>query len=225
MTASPDTRLPNTRPQAIIFDWDNTLVDSWLIIRDALNATFAEYDVPPWSLDDTKARVAKSLRDSFPELFGDAWEEAGKSFYGHFAAIHLDRLSPLDGAAEMLEELSQLGIYLGVVSNKTGNLLRAEAQQLGWDKYFGRIVGATDAVRDKPATDPVVMALRGSGIKLGPDVWFAGDARIDMECALNAGCTPVLLRAEPPSNGEFSGADPALYLDAPLGLSKFAKNL
>ncbi|HEY9080840.1 HAD family hydrolase [Magnetovibrio sp.] len=216
---------PNSRPKAIIFDWDNTLVDSWLIIRDALNATFAEYDLPPWSLDETKVRVAKSMRDSFPELFGDAWEAAGKTFYGHFESIHLDRLTPLDNAAEALEQLSTLGIYLGVVSNKTGKLLRAEAKQLGWDKLFGQIVGATDAPRDKPAADPVIMALAGSGIELGPDVWFAGDARIDMECALNAGCTPVLVRPEPPANGEFAGADPALYLDTPLGLSNFAKNL
>jgi len=219
------SQTPQMRPKAIIFDWDNTLVDSWLIIRDALNATFAEYDLQPWSLDDTKARVAKSLRDSFPELFGDAWEAAGKAFYGHFEAIHLERLSPLDGAAEMLEELCALDIYLGVVSNKTGRLLRAEAEKLGWDKHFGHIIGATDAPRDKPATDPVLMALEGSGIALGPDVWFVGDTRIDMECALNAGCTPVLVRPEPPTNGEFSGVDPVLILETPLGLSNFAKNL
>jgi len=214
-----------TRPKAIIFDWDNTLVDSWSIIQDALNATFVEYGIAPWSLIETKARVAKSLRDSFPELFGDAWEAAGKVFYGHFEAIHLDRLTPLPGAAEMLAELSKLDIYLGVVSNKTGKLLRAEAQKLGWGKHFGHIIGAMDAPRDKPATDPVTMALQGSGIEPGPHVWFAGDARIDMECALNSGCTPVLVRAEPPTNGEFTGADPALYLDTPLGLSNLAKNL
>jgi len=192
----PDSR-PNARPRAIIFDWDNTLVDSWVVIQDALNTTFREFGVTEWTLEETKVRVAKSMRDSFPELFGEQWEAAGKAFYGHFEAIHLDRLTPLPGAAEMLAELSDLGIYLGVVSNKTGKLLRLEAEKLGWNKHFGNIIGATDAPRDKPAKDPVLMALDGSGIQPGLDVWFAGDARIDMECALNAGCTPVLVRAEP----------------------------
>lgn len=216
---------PQSRPKAIIFDWDNTLIDSWVVIQDALNATFREFGVSEWTLEQTKARVAKSMRDSFPELFGAEWEAAGKAFYAHFAAIHLDRLTPLPGAADMLAELSEMGIYLGVVSNKTGKLLRLEAQKLGWDKFFGNIVGATDAPRDKPAKDPVMMVLDGSGIEPGRDVWFAGDARIDMECALNAGCTPVLVRAEPPLNGEFDGALPTLYLDTPQGLSKLAKNL
>ena len=117
------TETQPARPKAIIFDWDNTLVDSWLIIQDALNATFREFDVEEWTLEETKARVAKSLRDSFPELFGDRWEEAKDVFYGHFKAIHLDRLTPLPGAADMLAELVEEGIYLGVVSNKTGTLL------------------------------------------------------------------------------------------------------
>lgn len=217
--------VPQIRPHAIIFDWDNTLIDSWVVIQDALNATFREFNVPEWSLDTTKTRVAKSMRDSFPELFGDDWELAGKAFYKHFEAIHLDRLTPLPGAAQTLEDLSELGIYLGVVSNKTGKLLRAEAQKLGWDKHFGHIIGATDAPNDKPAKDPVVMALGDSGIDLGPNVWFVGDTRIDMECAVNAGCTPVLIRDEPPANGEFDGVQPQLYIDAPQKLSNLAKNL
>lgn len=214
-----------TRPKAIIFDWDNTLVDSWLIIQDALNATFREFDVEEWSLEETKARVAKSLRDSFPELFGDRWEEAKEVFYVHFKAIHLERLTPLPGAADMLAELAGEGIYLGVVSNKTGSLLRKEAEKLGWDKHFGQIIGATDAPKDKPAVDPVVMALQGSDVDLGEDVWFAGDSRIDMECALNAGCVPVLIRDEPPGADEFNGAEPAVYLQELQGLSNFAKKL
>jgi len=216
---------PQSRPKAIIFDWDNTLIDSWVVIRDALNATFREFGVEEWTLEQTKVRVAKSMRDSFPEIFGQEWEAAGKAFYAHFAAIHLDRLTPLPGAADMLADLSGMGIYLGVVSNKTGKLLRLEAQKLGWDNLFGNIIGATDAPHDKPAKDPVMMALGGSGITPGLDVWFAGDARIDMECALNAGCTPVLLRSSPPSKMEFEGAFPALYLDSPQGLSKLTKNL
>jgi len=213
------------RPKAIIFDWDNTLVDSWLIIRDALNATFDQFGVARWSLEETQARVAKSLRDSFPTLFGDDWQAAGKAFYRHFEAIHLDRLTPLSGAGQMLETLHAENIYLAVVSNKNGPLLRAEARQLGWDRFFAKIVGATDAARDKPATDPVTMALESSSIAPGPDVWFAGDTRIDMECALNAGCTPILLRPAPPGAGEFDGADPALHLSVPLGLSNFIKTL
>ncbi|MCK5547096.1 MAG: HAD-IA family hydrolase, partial [Rhodospirillaceae bacterium] len=194
---------PVAKPVAIIFDWDNTLVDSWVVIHDALNATLNDYGMENWSLDETKSRVAHSMRDSFPTLFGDEWERAGEVFYGHFKKTHLERLSPLPESAGVLSELSKMGIYLGIVSNKTGELLRLEVSHLGWDAMFDVIVGAGDAAHDKPAVDPVEMALLGSNIAMGPHVWFVGDAKIDMECAINAGCLAVLIHETPPNDVEF----------------------
>ncbi|MFC1673289.1 HAD family hydrolase [Pseudomonadota bacterium] len=217
--------VPTTRPRAIIFDWDNTLIDSWVVIQDALNATFDVFGLDRWTLDETKVRVAKSMRDSFPALFGDEWERAGEVFYGHFEAMHLDRLTPLPGAHDAVAQFAEAGFYMGVVSNKTGKLLRAEAEKLGWNGYFGQIVGAQDAPRDKPAPDPVTMALDGSGVQAGTDVWFAGDAAVDLECAKNAGCIGVLVRPEPPLNGEFHDMEPALHVDTVQKLFNLAKNL
>ena len=219
------TDAPTIRPRAIIFDWDNTLVDSWVIIQDALNATFDDFGLARWTLEETRTRVAKSMRDSFPLLFGDEWERAGDVFYGHFEAVHLERLTPLDGAAEALAELAGAGIYLGVVSNKSGRLLRAEAQKLGWDAHFGHVIGAGDAPRDKPAPDPVEMALAGSGIQPGLDVWFAGDAAIDLECAHNAGCSAILVRDAAPGHEEFSGLEPTHHFRTAQMLSHLAKHL
>jgi phosphoglycolate phosphatase len=85
-----------------------------------------------------------------------------------------------------------------------GDHLRKEAAYLGWDNYFGQIIGATDAVRDKPAREPVEMALRGSGIVPGRSVWFIGDTEIDMECGQNTGCIKILVRENSPSDGEFT---------------------
>ena len=213
------------RPRAIIFDWDNTLVETWPAIHEALERTFAHFGMTPWTLDEVKQRVRQSMRESFPPLFGERWEEAGALFKQSFAEIHLERLQPLDGATDMLAALAGDGIYLGVVSNKSGDLLREEATFLGWDRYFGKIIGAFDAERDKPAPDPVHMALAGSGLECGPDVWFAGDTDIDLECAANSGCTPVLVRSQPPCNGEFDEFEMALYLKGCLALSNLIRRL
>lgn len=214
-----------SRPKAIIFDWDNTLVDSWVVINEAINATFDDFGLARWTMEETQVHVAKSMRDSFPLLFGDDWERAGQVFHDHFAAIHMDHLSPLEGAGDALADLAEAGFHLGVVSNKTGKFLRAEAERLGWDRHFANIVGAGDAARDKPAADPVRLALKGSGLDPGADVWFAGDAPIDMECALNTGCVPVLVRKTVPQNGEFDDFKPRLHFATPQKLSNHAKNL
>lgn len=91
-------------------------------------------------------------------------------------------------------------VYRAVVSNKRGDLLRAEADQLGWTGYFTEIIGAGDAKADKPAPDPVDLALDGSGISRSMAVWYVGDGAIDVECARNAGLTAILIhggRIEP----------------------------
>jgi phosphoglycolate phosphatase len=207
------TRLPEIPgPRAILFDWDNTLVDNWAVIADAMNAVFASFDMPRWSLAEIKARTRASLRDSFPRMFGARATEAGRIFSDHFAARHLGELREMPGAGDLLRRLAASGLYLAIVSNKRGQFLRLEAERLGWTGHFTRLVGATDAAEDKPAIAPVDLALAGSGIGRGPDVWFVGDADIDIVCAVNAGCFPVLLRQEPVGPGEFDLNKPGLHL-------------
>lgn len=192
-------------PKALLFDWDNTLVDSWVVIHHALSVTFEAMGKQPWTLTETRRRVRKSARDSFPELFGVRAEEATEIFYRTYEADHLTQLTPRAGAEAMLRDLAASAeLCLAVVSNKKGDLLRKEAAHLGWDRYFAAVVGATDAVRDKPAPEVVDFALSGTGIAPGLDVWFVGDTDIDLRCAANAGCTKVLLRDEAPGPGEFA---------------------
>lgn len=184
-------------PRAILFDWDNTLVDNWAAIRGGLNEALAAFGLPQWSKEEVLQRVRHSMRDSFPALFGPRWPEAERIFYGSVRRNHLATLRPLPGIESLLPALQCRGIYLGVVSNKTGALLRAEAGHLGWDGYFARLVGAGDAAADKPDPAPVHLALGPDGPKAGPDVWFVGDTGVDMACAINAGCVPILVGRTP----------------------------
>lgn len=200
------------RPKALLFDWDNTLVDTWLTIHQALVVTFEAMGRRPWTLEETRANVRQSAREAFPELFGGRAEEATRLFYEAFERDHLTHLRERAGAGEMLAELARRdGLLLGVVSNKTGRYLRLEATRLGWSGHFHSLVGATDAARDKPARDPVDLALAESGLAAGPEVWFVGDTDVDLKCAVAAGCTPVLIRETAPGEGEFAGHEPHAY--------------
>jgi phosphoglycolate phosphatase len=212
------------RPKAILFDWDNTLVDSWTTIHEALNAVMAAMARPLWSLQQTKQRVRLSLRESFPLHFGDRWEEARRIYLDVFRAIHLERLAPLPGRSQLLERLAADGIFLGIVSNKTGTLLRREAEAIGWSGLFGSVVGAGDAALDKPNAAPVELALEPSGVKAGEAVWLVGDTGIDVECAYNSGCVPVLLSADP-GEQEFVRCKPRLVFPDCSSLFHFLQGL
>ncbi|HJQ60748.1 MAG TPA: HAD family hydrolase [Vineibacter sp.] len=210
MSGEPKSSL--VAPRALLFDWDNTLVNTWGVITTSYNAALAHFGMPAWSEDDTRARAHNSLRDTFPRLFGDRWQEARSVFFQTFDAVHLERLRTQPGAEALLAALSKRGLYLAVVSNKTGAALRKEVTYLGWDRYFGRVVGATDAIRDKPAPDPVQLALEAAPFGAGEHVWFVGDTRVDLECAHKSGCLPVLMRDTGPQLDEFASFPPRVHV-------------
>ncbi len=204
------------KPQAVLFDWDNTLADTWPIIHEALHATFTAMGHEPWTIEKTKQNTHFSLRDAFPQMFGERWQEAREIYYQTFLKVHLDKLAILPQAVEVLEFLRSTGVFIGVVSNKTGAYLREEVAYLGWEHYFDVVIGATDAPTDKPTAAPLLLALKDSGISAGQEVWLVGDAITDIECAFNAGCTPVFY-------GSYSL--PLGYVESHLHRAKHIENL
>jgi phosphoglycolate phosphatase len=191
------TGLP--KPKAVLFDWDDTLVDNWHTAYTALNTALVHMGTEPWSEDEARRRSGPSARDLFTSLFGaERWEEADKVYYDTFYKLVTQNARLHDDVEDLLKGLTGHGIFLAVVSNKRGSLLRRESDHLGFNAYFKNLVGAGDAAKDKPDPAPVHMALAGSGIAAGPDVWFIGDSHTDMLCALNAGCTGVLIETKVP---------------------------
>ena len=182
-----------TKPRAILFDWDNTLVDTWPVIHEALNTCMREMGAEEWSLAQVKGNVKRSMRESFPELFGDAWEDAARIYQDAYRSVHLQRLAPLSGAQETLQFIAKhADVFCGLVSNKRGPTLRTELQHIGWEPLVHVAVGAGDAEKDKPSMAPMVHALKDSGVMAGEDVWFIGDTTVDLECANEGGATAIL---------------------------------
>ncbi len=104
---------------------------------------------------------------------------------------------------------------LGVISNKTGKYLRAEADHLGWTPSFGQLVGARDVA------DPIYLALSQNDLKPGSDVWFVGDAPIDVVCSRGAGCSTVLVGSRQP--GEDGDSEPDLHVTDCAALSALVR--
>lgn len=204
------------RPEAILFDWDNTLVDGWAAVQSGLNAAFRAFALPEWDRETVLARTRKSLRDSFPEIFGAGWERARDIFYAEVRAMHLQVLAPMPGVPAMLAGLPRLP--MGVVSNKQGPLLRAEAAELGWGGHFPVLVGAGDAAADKPDAAPLLLALEGLGHAPGERVWYVGDTMLDMQAARAAGCVPVLL-GDAAHDGGIAACAPAIHFGSAAELA------
>ncbi|MBK67288.1 MAG: HAD family hydrolase [Rickettsiales bacterium] len=187
-------------PEAILFDWDNTLADNWNLIINSLNATFVKYGLETWSREEADFKVNKSARDLFPEIFGDKSDEATKYFYDYFENNHLNELELFPETKLLIECLFETDIPLGIVSNKRGDLLRREVEHIQLKPFFKAIVGANDAPRDKPFRDPLDFTLNKMNISpmsendIGKRVlWYVGDGHTDLEAANNAYFQPIII--------------------------------
>ncbi len=185
------------KPSAIIFDFDDTLVDSKPIITAALEATFAKFNIDKSNLEHIDFN--QSLRDYFHHIFGDNLKEARETYYKHYTKFSQDLIA-LEHAELVLELLRKHQVFTAIVSNKGGERLRSEIKdKFAWDKYFANIIGSGDALEDKPSILPVKLALLTSGLDDYSNVWLIGDSSIDLKTAQNSGCKPVLFGNNPQS--------------------------
>lgn len=189
------------KPEAVLFDWDGTLVDSHPVLAAAMNVTLERFGRSPWTYEEWESWLGLSARDAFPKEFGDKWQEAREIYLDAYEGLHLQRIKALPGAHQILLSLTKADIPMGVVSNKTGNFLRKEITHFDWQDYFGASFGSGDSAQDKPAADPVYDALSAISVKPGPEVWFIGDNDVDVICGRASKSTTVLIgNAFPDSN-------------------------
>jgi phosphoglycolate phosphatase len=211
-----------SRPAVLLYDWANTLVDGWAGIAAALNAALAAFGRPLWTADDARNRIRVTLRESFPVMFGDQWERARDIFHEALTRQHLDHVTPMRGVPDVLD--AGIAWPQGVVSNKAGEFLRREVTHLGWNRYFGPVIGAGDATAGKPDPAPIHLALSQLGRIAGPSVWYMGDTALDMQAARAAGVTAVLI-GHADHDGGVEAAAPHIHFPSAFDLSARLRDL
>lgn len=181
-------------PKAVIWDWDGTIVSSYELIRYAMEDCCSFFEVLSELRKLSDEHVGRTaLKEFFPLVFGDKWHLARDRFYKIIEDCHLEKTSLIDGAREVLMYISNQHpeVYMAIVSNKRGDVLRKEVQHLGLLGCFRSIIGAGDAPQDKPSVEPLQLALRAGGISPGPDVYIIGDSVTDIELAVNGNCKAI----------------------------------
>jgi phosphoglycolate phosphatase len=182
-----------SKPKAVIFDWDNTLVNTWPLMHFALNEALINMGKEPWSIKKTKNNIHNSMREYFPLIFGKKWEKAGEIYRDSYRSFNLNKLQFLPFAIELINKLHENEVTLMVISNKMGDTLRKEAKHMQIEDKFFCFIGSMDAIADKPSKETVELALLGSDLDPAKDhIWFIGDTIVDVECAYNSNCTPIV---------------------------------
>ncbi len=183
-----------SKPDAIFFDWDGTLVDTLPGLLIAHNHVRTHFALEHWTRDQFHKEMKYSSRELYPKIYGDRADEAVTILRSYMDKNIIKHLTPLKNAEVALRRIHKAGIPIGIVSNKRQEFLTREIEHLGWGRYISIEAGSGFAERDKPSGIPIRKAL--AAIKLEPEnsmIWFVGDTETDMLAAADAACLPVLI--------------------------------
>ncbi len=191
-----------TRPELIIYDWDNTIVDTSDVITNVVNRLRADIGKPPLG----NAEILDSTGDPdcewVIEIFGTKSETNAKKYVEYYAEANASFAAKLlPNALEMIQYVSKLGIYQAVLTNKESVVAHNECAVIGMRDYFVEFVGRCDVPNKKPATDGIEMIVdnirrhHGKGLK-PENIWFIGDTMVDVACAGNFDCPMLFVGQE-----------------------------
>ena len=170
--------------RAILCDMDGTLVDAFPPIVYALNRPLAEPERPQLSEAEIRRHTGQGS-GSIRTLFGDRREEA-LALYAHFHDERLYELTPLPGAATLLQWAKSMDIGVAVVTSKSQARAELQLAHLGWTPWIDAIVGLCEGRAQKPDPHTLELACAGLGIAAAEAVMI-GDGPADMPAAVRAG--------------------------------------
>ena len=135
----------------ILWDWDNTLVDSFEAIFAAQNVMRAFYGMSPWTKQQSKEAMNFSGKNIIKNLVGSEKEIEAREIFLKAYAESASQLKLKAYAIDVLRYTYENGFINVLASNKTSSILKKEAHVLNVDTFFHRIIGAGEASQDKPS--------------------------------------------------------------------------
>ena len=182
-----------TKPRAVVFDLDGTLVDSLpLVLRSIAHAI--EPFGPARPTMEIFARLGGPPERFLPGLIGNdrnVPEAMARMDAFHYSNQHLIR--PFVSTTTVLSELKSRGLQLAVWTGRDRasgeSLLRAHQMH----ELFSTVVYGDDLPTHKPEPEGMTEILRRLKVT-GPETIFVGDADVDVLGGTSAGVDTVLIR-------------------------------
>ena len=202
--------------EAVIFDFDFTLADSFRGIVECANHALQVMGLPPTTSDEIRRTVGYSLPESLVRLAGEEHSARGGEYMRLFVEradeVMADLTYVYDNVPETLEHLKERGLRLGIVSTKFRYRIEDVLGREGLLEPFEVIVGGEDVSEFKPDPESLNMALGMLGIPQEAAL-YVGDSVVDAEAAARAGVPFAAVLSGPTPRGSFSEYEPVMVLE------------
>lgn len=176
--------------QAVLFDFDGTLLDTAPDLVAGVNHLRAGRNLPELPLEHLRHFVSRGavgmIKAGMPPCDNETLERWHQSFLDYYQQNLFVQTAPFKGVAHVLEELGRRGIPWGVVTNRREYLCLPILEKLGWTTAAGTIICGDTVEHAKPHPEPVLAACRELGVR-PDDALMVGDDLRDMESGRRAG--------------------------------------
>ncbi|NVI91714.1 HAD family hydrolase [Actinomadura sp. BRA 177] len=205
---------------AVLFDVDGTLVDTNYLHATTWWQAFLQYGhtVPMGNIHRAIGMGSDKLLDHLlPDGRDRDADDAIRSAHTALYAQYWSRLTPFDGAADLLRACAGWGNRVVLASSAAVPELKALRAALDADDAIDEATSASEVEESKPSPDLVQLALERAGVPADRAV-FVGDTRWDVEAAARAGMPCVCVLSGGWSRDELQEAGAAAVYDGPRAL-------
>jgi phosphoglycolate phosphatase len=196
--------------EAILFDWDGTLLDSFDADSSAYLAMFREMGIP-WGLDQLAIHYSPNWYNLYraAKLPRTRWDAANLAWRKQYAE-HKPKLVP--GACRLLTQLRRR-YRLGLVTSGERDRVTSQLRYFQLTPLFASRVCADDTTLKKPHPAPLRLALKQ--MRLHPTACvYVGDSPQDLEMARRAGVRAIAVLGRFPTEKGLRAAQPEFLLDS-----------
>lgn len=180
--------------EAVVFDWDGTLVDSKQVLVSSFQETTREVLGEPFPTEheDVERLIQVRGQEAFAEIAagdGELYERIETVFHRVYVARQAG-IQPFPGALETLRALREAGKRIGVATSKARIRLDLEAERTGIGELLDVSISGDEVKVAKPDPESVIEAIRRLGAKPAATL-YVGDGPNDVLAAQATGAIPV----------------------------------
>jgi pyrophosphatase PpaX len=183
----------NRKYQAVLFDFDGTIMNTNDIIIESWQHTFRTVEGAERPLSSITCSFGEPLDLTMAKFFPDRdTGEMVDTYREYQRKVYKEKIHMFPGIPELIGELKNRGYLMGIVTSRLWESTTQGLYKFDIAHLFDAVVSAEDTSIHKPNPEPCLICLEKLGLAPSQAI-FVGDSKFDVLCARNAGVQSVLV--------------------------------
>ena len=170
---------------AVIFDFDGTIINTNELIKEGLNSFAERYRGYKLVTEEHRMLTGKTLEDQMAYINPHKWQLMSNHFKIWYAHNHNAKTCAFPGMIRLIKELHEKGIRMAIVSNNSTASLDMGLKHLGIETYFEYVLTRDDVEATKPSPEGIQKVMELMNLQ-NHEVIYIGDTAGDIYAAKNA---------------------------------------